>query len=391
MLKQDVIHTFDSEILLKPWQVPRIAAPLAALLFIFALYGLYQSHSTASMVKTSNGLKVQINQLEARWKPIEQIQTRIAKFQEDQKTLSQFKSEDCQFLELLTFLTQLTPEDTWLTHLSLRQGQLILRGESKSAIKYLSELSKTDGFNDVKFASPITRDRGTDLEKFNVQLQLDMEKLKKSFEALPPETPVEVLIQGPDAGVPAAEKGLLEGSLSPAKRAAGRETGPRGARAMKVKIPKITIADIGKHRGSIAASAIVVTALAAAYFILIAPIAAQKEALDSKIKQQQELIAKYDQKLKQGQSIQDELARHEGDLREMQKKLFGGTDPYQFAASLRDLLSSKGGAEGGNWTSRPTRYLQARSTAFIGKCISNSISRPTSTGCTIYFPVRRIS
>ncbi len=115
---------------------------------------------------------------------------------------------------------------------------------------------------------------------------------------------------------------------------------------MKVKIPKITIADIGKHRGTIAASAIVMTALAAAYFILIAPIAAQKEALDSKMKQQQEIIAKYDQKLKQGQSIQDELARHEGELGEMQKKLFPGTDPYQLAASLGDLLSSKGGAEG---------------------------------------------
>ena len=115
---------------------------------------------------------------------------------------------------------------------------------------------------------------------------------------------------------------------------------------MKVKIPKIRIADIGKHRWSIAASAIVVMALAAAYFILVAPIAAQKEALDSKIKQQQELIAKYEQKLKQSQSIQDNLARQEGELKEMQKKLFRGTDPYQLAASLGDLLSSKGGADG---------------------------------------------
>jgi septal ring factor EnvC (AmiA/AmiB activator) len=115
---------------------------------------------------------------------------------------------------------------------------------------------------------------------------------------------------------------------------------------MKVKIPEIRIEDIRKHRWSIMASAIVVAALAAAYFILVAPIAAQKEALDSRIKQQQELIAKYDQKLKQSQSIQDNLARHEGDLREMQKKLFRGTDPYQLAASLGDLLSSKGGAGG---------------------------------------------
>jgi Tfp pilus assembly protein PilO len=115
---------------------------------------------------------------------------------------------------------------------------------------------------------------------------------------------------------------------------------------MKVKIQKITIEDISKHRWSIVASAIVVAVLAAAYFILIAPIAAQKEALDSRIKQQQELIAKYDQKLEQSQSIQENLARHEGELKEMQKKLFRGTDPYQLAASLGDLLSSKGGADG---------------------------------------------
>jgi len=115
---------------------------------------------------------------------------------------------------------------------------------------------------------------------------------------------------------------------------------------MKVGIPKIRIEDISKYRGSIVASAIVVVALTAAYFILIAPIAAQKEELDSKIKLQQELIAKYDQKLKQSQSIQDNLARHEIELKEMQKKLFRGTDPYQLAASLRDLLSSKGGAGG---------------------------------------------
>ena len=140
----------------------------------------------------------------------------LRSFRKIRKHSREFKSEDYQLLELLSFLTRLTPEDTWLNYLSLRQGQLILRGESKSAIKYLSELSKTEGFIDVKFASPVTRDPGTGMEKFNIQLQLDMEKLKKSFEALPPETPDEVLSEGPDAGAPAAEKGVLEGSPSTA-------------------------------------------------------------------------------------------------------------------------------------------------------------------------------
>ncbi|MGA3116664.1 MAG: PilN domain-containing protein [Syntrophobacteraceae bacterium] len=236
LLKQDAIHTFDSEILLKPWEIPRIVAPLTALIFIFVLYGLYQSHSSASMVETNNRLKAQVHQLEARWKPIEALQTRIAKFQEDQKTLSQFNRDDYQLVELLNFLTQLTPDDTWLNYLSLRQGQLILRGESKSAIKYLAELSKIEGLSDVKFASPVTRDPGTDEERFNVQLQLDMEKLKKSFEALPPEIPGGALGESPTAEAPVAKKGLLEGSPSTTEQG-GDET-PEGGEAAGEQAPE---------------------------------------------------------------------------------------------------------------------------------------------------------
>jgi septal ring factor EnvC (AmiA/AmiB activator) len=115
---------------------------------------------------------------------------------------------------------------------------------------------------------------------------------------------------------------------------------------MKLERPDIKIADIRKHRWSIVASAMVVAALAAAHFILVTPILADKEALDSKIRQQKELIGKYEQKLKQSQSIQENLSKHEGELKAMEKKLFRGSDPYQLAASLGDLLSSKGGSDG---------------------------------------------
>ena len=112
---------------------------------------------------------------------------------------------------------------------------------------------------------------------------------------------------------------------------------------MKIKRLSIRIEDIRKHRWSIVASVVMVMALAAVHFLWLAPVIAQKDALDSKIKQQQDLIAKYEKKLNQGESIQRDLAKQEGELKEMQKKLFRGTDPYQMAASLGDLLSSKGG------------------------------------------------
>jgi len=184
LFEQDAIQTFDAQLLLKPWQIPRIAWPILALIGLYLIFAFYLIHSHRQLQETSHRLKREIAQLEMQWKPIEQLQTRIAKFQEDQKTLSEFNREGYPLLEILTLLSQTTPEDTWLNYFSIRKGQIILRGDSKSAIKYLPELSKVEGFSDVRFASPVTRSPSSDDERFNVQLQVDSEKLRKTIEAL---------------------------------------------------------------------------------------------------------------------------------------------------------------------------------------------------------------
>lgn len=230
LLEQDNIHTFDTELLLKPWKIPRIAWPLLGIILLFAAYAFYQVHLTDQLAQTSKRLKVQVNQLEIQWKPIEEFQTRISKFQEDRKTLSEFNREGYPLLELLSFLTQLTPDDTWLNYLSLRKGQLIIRGESKSAIKYLSELSKTEGLSDVKFASPVTRNPASDMERFNVQLQLDIEKLQKSFDALPTdkldESSSHDLFKGADPGQAAQNPAVEEQPQAEVTVEDGAETEP---------------------------------------------------------------------------------------------------------------------------------------------------------------------
>jgi Tfp pilus assembly protein PilN len=184
LLEQDQILTFGPQLLLKPWKIPRIAWPLLAMAALYSVFAVYQIHTHGQLQDTSRRLKREIAQLDTQWKPIEQLQTRIAKFQDDQKTLSQFNLEGYPLLEILTLLTQTTPEDTWLNYFSVRKGQIILRGDSKSAIKFLSELSKVEGFSDVRFASPVTRSPQSDDERFNVQLQVDSEKLRKTIEAL---------------------------------------------------------------------------------------------------------------------------------------------------------------------------------------------------------------
>jgi len=184
LLNKDTIHTFDSEILLKPWEIPKTTWPILGVVLLFVAYAVFQINSSNNLNRTNRVLRQQLAQLEVQWKPIEALQTRISKFQEDRKTLSEFNREGYPLLELLTFMTQITPEDTWLNYMSLRKGQIVLRGESKSAIRYLSDLSKTEGLADVKFASPVTRNPTSDMERFNVQFQLDMDKLRKSLEGL---------------------------------------------------------------------------------------------------------------------------------------------------------------------------------------------------------------
>lgn len=112
-----------------------------------------------------------------------------------------------------------------------------------------------------------------------------------------------------------------------------------------MKFTKPSLRDLKKYRVALAAWMVILLSLAAVNFFWLQPVIDQNEMLATRIKQQEELIQKYEQKLQQTQSIREALAKQEQELKDMQKRLFRGTDPYQLAASLGDLLSSK--SEGG--------------------------------------------
>ena len=103
----------------------------------------------------------------------------------------------------------------------------------------------------------------------------------------------------------------------------------------------ITIEDLKKYQWSAVASVIVLVVIAIIYLTVVSPITDRKNMLVAKIDHQRKLISQYAKKLSQSKAIRENLAKHEGALRKMQKQLFRGTDPYQLAASIGDLLSSK--------------------------------------------------
>lgn len=110
-----------------------------------------------------------------------------------------------------------------------------------------------------------------------------------------------------------------------------------------MKWREISLDDIRKHRSSLAfgfASALV---LLVVHFIWIAPLSGEKEEVQARVAQQQDLVKRYNEKLQQSQSIRDNLVKQEAELRELQKFLFKGNDPYQLAATLSEMLSAKEG------------------------------------------------
>jgi len=106
--------------------------------------------------------------------------------------------------------------------------------------------------------------------------------------------------------------------------------------------PRISWAEIKKQRSAIIIAGVVLLTLLVSHFLWVAPILSDNDDLEGRVKQQGDLVQKYQEKLNQAQSIKENLVRQENELKAMQKRLFRGNDPYQLAASLGDLLSPKG-------------------------------------------------
>lgn len=105
---------------------------------------------------------------------------------------------------------------------------------------------------------------------------------------------------------------------------------------------KFNWAEIKKERTSLSIAGGVVAIILLLHLLWVAPLSSENSDLEQRVHQQQELVEKYQEKLKQAQSIRDNLVKQETELKEMQKRLFRGNDPYQLAASLGELLSPKG-------------------------------------------------
>ncbi len=79
-------------------------------------------------------------------------------------------------IELIDEITKILPDNTWLTRFVLKSGEIQLQGESSSASSLIQIFDSSSYFDNARFRSPVTQNRLTNKEKFQLSARITSEE-----------------------------------------------------------------------------------------------------------------------------------------------------------------------------------------------------------------------
>jgi general secretion pathway protein L len=113
-------------------------------------------------------LQQKIDEVEPEAKKVKAMQLEIDTLTEHTKLLLDEKTARPPLVVLLNALSALIKDDTSLTYAQYSEGHLQMQGESASASGLISLLEASDYFANARFVSPVTQDKVTGLERFQI-------------------------------------------------------------------------------------------------------------------------------------------------------------------------------------------------------------------------------
>jgi general secretion pathway protein L len=138
----------------QPWQGRALAgAALACALLTIAVVAaplLLQASNQAAVETRILGLQPQFREAEA-------LQQRLEQDAAGSDMLTASQAEFGTAIGILATVTTLLPDDTFLTDLTLKQRQLLLRGQSANAARLIAALAADPAIRNPSFAAPVTR------------------------------------------------------------------------------------------------------------------------------------------------------------------------------------------------------------------------------------------
>jgi len=124
--------------------------------------------------KEVDNLRYALRALQEDTQVVQSQQLDIDLIVEETELLINIKQRAPELTELLNLLSQLMPNDTWLTHFKYNEDYLQIQGQSPSASGLISVLEASSLFSNARFVSPLTQDKKTGLERFQIRMDLDI-------------------------------------------------------------------------------------------------------------------------------------------------------------------------------------------------------------------------
>jgi general secretion pathway protein L len=115
-----------------------------------------------------------IEALRPRVAEAEALRRRIADAKGGQDAFAAERARVGDALRAIAALTEILPDDTWLTELTLRQRKLTIAGRSAGAARLIGLLSADPTVRDATFAAPVTRAESGGGDAFSIRAELGM-------------------------------------------------------------------------------------------------------------------------------------------------------------------------------------------------------------------------
>ena len=156
----------------KKLSLRKIVPWVAVVAIVFVGAGL-AGRGMLSLQQRYAELNQRLDELRLEVRSVEQIQLEAEETDRFALAIEDIREGGVSRLQLLSELTNLIPEDSWLTELNFDADsrQVRLSGYSDSASQLIPLLEESRLFESVRFTSPITTDRRSGKEKFRIEMR----------------------------------------------------------------------------------------------------------------------------------------------------------------------------------------------------------------------------
>lgn len=128
-------------------------------------------------------LQNKISKIEKDVKSVKALQSEMDDIREEHQALINEKTLMPSVVAMLNEISALLKDDSWLSYLQYSDGQLQLQGESPTASNLLADLEASDYFAKVSFASPVTQDKASSMERFQISAEITKPENLESSDA----------------------------------------------------------------------------------------------------------------------------------------------------------------------------------------------------------------